>query len=477
MLILPGPALMGADTTPAQPEQLDEDDVTTLLDITASEDEDAFNEFNLKDFINLDIDVTLHAGLWFYQVWENNPNFRDDHASFLETVARVGADLQYGDGFAAKLRVVGTDVHNRPENWTAPRRTDWATRADLASVSFTGATRDLRSTITVGLQEMSFGDGLLIHDGYTEKRAFWSTPIRSFPAIRWKTQFSDTYTVDLFTAVVHDDYLSHEAFLGSGVLIEGGGQVTGANLNILSDDLGDIDVGLFYKDDQVDGDDNAGLDPSSNTWALSFRDSIRPLFFDSMPDFLRRITLTGEIVKQWGRTKVVENTVTNDRHNRDAWGGQISARYDFTDAKSSPYVEARWAQFQGDSRSSSSVESFDPFFSGYGEWGDLWRTGDISGLFYPNTNKRALTLEFGMTPVERTKVRVVYHDISLDQKMRFSSSPQWSNEIDVIFEHEPVKYARLGVMVAAAAPGGAAEDFYNDDKTQTQIAVWAGLHF
>jgi len=475
---VPGPTLPGADATPPQPEQTDKADVTTILDITAyEEEEDEFNEFNLEEFINLDIDVTLHGDLWLYQVWENDPGFRNGNAAFLETIARVGVDVRYGESLAAQVRVVGTDVHKRPENWTAPRRTDWATRADLANVSLTCDLGGLNSTLSVGLQELCFGDGLLIYDGYSEKRAFWSTPIRSFPAVRWTARLSRDTTLDLFTAIVHDDYLSHEAFLGSRVLIEGGGQVTGANLNVLSQDFGEIDAGLFYKDDDVDRDDNAGLDTSSNTWALSLRDSIRPLLFDFMPDAMRRITLTGEVVKQWGRTKVVENTITNDRHTRDAWGGQISARFDFSEADDSPYVQARWSQFQGDARSTSAVESFDPFFSGYGEWGSLWRTGDISGLFFPNSNKRAVTLEFCMVPVERTKLRVLFHDISLDQKMSFSGSPQWSNEIDVIFEHKPCDYAFIGLMLAAAEPGGAAESYYQDDETQTQVAVWAGLHF
>jgi len=476
LFLVPGPALIGADAVQPQPEQADEAEVTTILDITAFEKKDEFNEFNLEEFINLDIDVTLHGDLWFYQVWENNPRFRDGHAAFLETIARVGLDISYDETFAAQVRAVGTDVHKRPENWTAPRRTDWATRADLANISLSGDLGGLGSTLTVGLQELSYGDGLLIHDGFSEKRAFWSTPIRSFPAVRWSANLNRESTLDLFTAIVHDDYLSHEAFLGSRVLIEGGGQVTGANLNVLSADAGEIDVGLFYKDDNVDRDDNAGLDTSSNTWALSLRDSIRPLF-DFLPKFMRRVTVTGEIVKQWGHTKVVENTITSDRHSRSAWGGQLSARYDFSEADSSPYVQARWAQFQGDSRSSSAVESFDPFFSGYGEWGSQWRTGDISGLFLPNSNKRALTLEFGMVPVERTKLRILIHDISLDSKMRFSGSPQWSNEINVIFEHNPCDYAFIGLMLAAAEPGGAAETYYMDDKTQTQIALWAGLHF
>ena len=103
--------------------------------------------------------------------------------------------------------------------------------------------------------------------------------------------------------------------------------------------------------------------------------------------------------------------------------------------------------------------------------------GDMTSLFYPNTNKRVISLEYGMVPLTDTRLKVIFYDISLDEKMTYSGSPQWSNELNVVLDYYPCEYGFLGVMVGAATPGGAAEKFYGDDETQTQVAVWAGLTF
>jgi len=447
----------------------------TQLDITAEGPEPAFNEFNLDDFIGVNIDMTVHGDLWLFTLWNDNPRFIDDYSGFTEVVARVGADFAYGSNFKASFRIVGTDVHNNPEERTMARRTDWGTIIDLANISFSGDMGSIRPTMTIGWQELSFGDGLLIYDGFSEKRAVWSSPIRSFPAVRWTLEIGESYTVDIFSAMVHENFLNYETYMGDPTnpqRVEGGGQVSGVNVNILSDLLGEVDAGIFYKDDDAQKDNPGRLDPNSNTYAVSLRDEV----------FINPITITGEIVKQWGRTKVVENALDTDRHSRSALGGQISAEYAFTKEDDSPYVKARWAQFQGDRHASSTVEAFDPFFSGSRRWGE-WYLGDMTSFFYPNTNKRTIALEFGMTPIDRTQLTLILYDISLDEKYNYSGSPQWSNEANLIFEYMPCDWGFVGILLGVAKPEGAAKKFHEistgerANETQTEVALWAGFSF
>ncbi len=466
---------MGADEASAPIADDSEPATTTLPDIVY--EEPAFNEFNFYESLGFELEMTLWGDLWTYSVWENNVNFSTHNAAFVETVARLGAEFRYGSNVSAQIRMVGTDVHKRPDRWTMPRRDDWHNRLDLANLSIASSIGGMDSTVTVGVQEIGFGDGLLVYDGYSEKRAIYSNAIRSFPGVRWSLGVTEGYTLDLFTAVIHDDHLNYEAWFGDRAVVEGGGQLSGINLNVVASGLGDVDVGLFYKDDNAENDDPLGRDTNSNTWALSFRDAIS-LADLGFPEPCERVTFTGEVVKQWGRTKVVEHSLVGKRHSRSAFGGQLALKYEFTDENNSPYMRARWSHFQGDSNTTSAVEAFDPFFPApYYDYG-MWNLGDISSYYYPNSNKRVITLEYGMEVLADVICKILYYDISLDQKMDFSGSPQWSNELNLVVDWVPCDHGFVGCLLGAAAPGGAAKKYYGgDNETQTQVAVWAGLTF
>ncbi len=470
-----GPIAMSAEGTPLPDQESDEIVTTILPDITY--EEPAFNEFNFWDSLGIELEMTLSGDLWAYSVWENNVHFGEDKAAFVETIARIGAEFRYGSTVSANFRMVGVDVHKRPDRWTAPRREDWHNRLDLANISIDSVLGGLDSSVTVGFQELCFGDGLLIGDGYTDKRAIYANAIKSFPAVRWTLDMAEGYTLDLFTAVVHDDSLNYEAWFGDKAVIEGGGQVSGINLNIVASGVGDVDLGLFYKDDDAEKSDPLLRDTNSNTWALSLREAIS-LADLGLPDSCKRVVFTGEIVKQWGRTKVVEQSLVNKRHSRSALGGQVSLRYEFTDQDDSPYVRARWSHFQGDTNTTSAVESFDPFFpDSHYDFG-MWHLGDMTSYRYPNTNKRVITLEYGMEILTDLFCKILYYDISLDQKMDFSGSPQWSNELNLVLDWEPCEHGFVGCLLGAATPGGAAKKFYGEGhETQTQLAFWAGLRF
>lgn len=455
----------------------DSDETTTTLLPDIVFEEPAFNEFNFWDTLGIELEMTLHGDLWAYSLWENNVHFSDRNAAFVETIARLGAEFKYGSSLLAQIRMVGVDVHGRPERWTAPMREDFHNRLDLANMSVLSDIGGMDSTVTVGVQELGFGDGFLVWDGYSDKRAVYSNAIRSFPAVRWTLGVAEGTTLDLFTAVIHDDHLNYEAWFGDRAVVEGGGQLSGVNMNLVASHIGDVDLGLFYKGDNSDSDDPLGRDTNSNTWALSLRDAIS-LADLGLPDSLERVTFTGEIVKQWGRTKVVEGSLVGKRASRSALGGQLALKYDFTDEANSPYARVRWTHYQGDSNTTSRVEAFDPFFPApYYDYG-MWNLGDISSYYYPNSNKRVITLEYGMEVLTDLICKILFYDISLDQKVDFSGSPQWSNELNLVFDYIPCDYGFLGCLLGAATPGGAAKRFYGGGhETQTQVAVWAGLTF
>ncbi len=438
------------------------DDETAVADETPL----PFNQFSVDDFMN----ITLHADLWLYHIRTEDAYHTRENAAFTEVTARLGADITFADAdwFSTQFRVVGTDVHSRPDSWTAPRRTDWGTRVDLANATLSGAIGDMDTSLTLGIQELAYGDGLLIFDGVSEKRAIWTTPLRSFPAAKLTVTPCDNCSVDFFAAIVDEDHLSWEGYLGSYAAVEGGGQVYGTNVNCLHESLGTVDVGLFVKDEDIRLTENGGLDTGSNTWALSVRDS----------KDIGQFNVTGEVIKQWGRTRVVQNSLApgNDLQSRSAWGGQASLRYNFECDDFAPYVTARYAYFQGDRRSTSTVESFDPFFYGFYDWG-YWYLGDMTSYSLTNTNEKVISLELGCTPTASTKLRVFLYDFALDRETPIVTTHSWSNEVNVVFDYFPCDYAFVGAMVGAADPGSAAATFNGDDETQTEVMFWAGLYF
>jgi len=430
------------------------------------EEEKPFNEFEIGDIL----DVILHGDLWLYHIRTNNVYHTDGNAAFTELTARFGADFRFKeiDWFTGQLRAVRTEVHGRPDKWTAPARDDAGDRVDLANFTISGELGTLPTSLTVGIQELGYGDGLLIFDGYTDKRAVWTTPIRSFPAVKWNIKPHEDISMDFFAAQFHNDHVSYETYLGSGVGVQGGGQVYGSVFNYTTDSVGCLEIGLFLKDEDIRDGHNNGLDTGSNTWALSLRES----------KDLGSFNLTAEIIKEWGRTRVVQNSVAPNSplQSRDAWGGHVSGTYSFTMTEESPYLKARFAYFQGDRSGTSSVESFDPFFYGFNDWGS-WFLGDMTSYSLTNTNEQAISLEFGMVPFDKSKLRVFLYDFNLDQEMPFSHSKAWSNEANIVFDYFPCDYIFLGAMAGAVIPKAAAESFNGDDEIQTEVMFWAGFYF
>lgn len=420
-----------------------------------------WNIFRLGDAL----EAALHGDLWTYHIRTRNTYYSSRSAALTEFTARLGADLSIPgrEWISGKLRLAAEGVLGRPENWTVPREEGFGALVDLASL-----TLELGPvSLTGGLQELSFGDGFLINDFHSEKRAVWTTALRSAPALRLTARPAEALTLDMFGLLLHERRLSYEAYLGSAVGIEGGGRLYGANARLERDGLGATDLGLFYKDERIAAGRNLGLDPDSDTLALALRHERR----------FGALALSAEAVKQEGRTRVVRNAVVpGRRHRRDAWGGNVAATWRFGEAWDAPHLRARYAYFSGDDRNTDRVESFDPFFYGFTDWG-TWYLGDMAGFSLTHTNERVASLEFCAWPLDTVRTRLFLYDFTLDRKMPFSRGLAWGREAFAVLEWFPRAWLFLGVMAGASFPGRAARDFYASGKTQQEAITWVGFTF
>lgn len=423
------------------------------------ETQESWNHFNINDEVSLG----FNGYLYLYHIRNHNCYYTDSNAAFTEVSGGLGLDFNFRDEFSGQVRLVGTGLYGRPENYLGTEPMDMETLFDLANVTWHTGIGGRQLDVTAGLQELLYGDGLLVMDGYSETRAIWTTPIRSFLAVKGHLSLGESHWLDLFTANIRDDFVSYEAYLADQVY-ETGGSLTGTNLHLHETACGTFDFGIFYKDE--DNRDGEGC-PGSDTLAISVRDEIE----------ISCVTLNAELVRQYGETRVVQGVVGSEDMNRRSWGGQITGKIQLSEEGLMPYFRARYARFSGDRASTRSVESFDPFFFGWGDWGTWW-IGDMTSFELPHTNAKNLMLEFGCAPTDVSSLRFLYFNTHLDKRVpSISNVTTWSHEVNIVYDYFFSDYVFTGLMVGAAMPREAAKEFNGDSKTNYEAITWLGFMF
>lgn len=423
--------------------------------------EETWNQFQ----VNEDVSFSLNGYLYLYHIRNHNCYYTDSNSAFTEASAALGVDFDFRDEFSGQFRLVGTGLFGRPENYLATAPADMETLVDLANVTWHTRIGEMDFDLTAGLQELLYGDGFLIMDGYTEARAKWTTPITSFPAVRGRLGLGEDSWFDLFTAHVRDSFESYEAYIADGQTYNTGGSLSGANLHLQDTQAGTIDFGVFYKDE-----DNRGVltgNPGSDTLAISLRDEFT----------YEKFTLTAEVVRQYGRTRVVQGMVQADNMTRRAWGGHLTGKFQVSEEGIKPYLRARYARFGGDRNSTRTVEAFDPFFFGWLDWGTWW-IGDMTSFELPHSNSKSLMVEFGCMPTDASSLRFFYFNTHLDKRVQsVSNVTTWSEEVNIVYDYYFNDYVFAGLMLGAAQPREAAKDFNGDNETNYQGITWIGFAF
>ena len=422
-----------------------------------------WNEFK----INEDLSLSLNGYLYIYNIHNRNSYFTDADAAFTEVSAALGMDFAFKDDYSGQFRFVGTGLYGNPDDYLGVQSSDMQMFMDLANVSLHTQFGGRRLTVTAGLQELMYGDGFLIMDGFSEDRAIWTTPVRSVPALKASLDLGETCSegsfLDVFISRIRSDFMSLEAYLETGAASATGGTLTGLDLHLQDTGVGTLDLGVFYKDE------SSSSATDSDTLAISIRDE---LSLESMP-----LTLTTELVGQGGQTNVVNGSPGANRVDREAWGGHLTCNWQIADDGYKPYVQGRYVRFSGDSASSTNTsEAFDPMFYGWNDWGEWW-IGDMLSFELPHSNSQSYVAEIGMTPTDATKLRLLYVNSSLIKSTSFSSAKGWAHEVDVVLDYAIDDNVFTGVMVGAAIPRSAAEAFNGDDKTNYEAILWVGFSF
>ena len=102
----------------------------------------------------------------------------------------------------------------------------------------------------------------------------------------------------------------------------------------------------------------------------------------------------------------------------DAWVAAVA--YELSEALWTPTITYRYARFEGDDVATAVVESFDPLFVGFSDWGSWWQ-GEIAGeYFLANSNLRSHLVRVHLAPTEALGTGLLAFKFLLDQPAAYA---------------------------------------------------------
>jgi hypothetical protein len=402
--------------------------------------------------------INFSGSLWEYFMYQKNNYFAATQDRWLESVGRLGMDVDLTDQIAVQLQGTGQAINGDADNYNLIKKDVLKFEVDLANITFKNIVAAPLS-VTLGRQDIKVGDGFLIYDGYYDTVALWLTPITSFNAIKFSYN-PGPFTFDLFYAETIVDSQNFEAVLVDGVGFAGDRSLLGLNTNLKTKDSGEWDLGIFVVDDESV--------INSDTIALSLRGTYET---QTSPT----LTLTGEVVSEFGTTNAKNHSLSTTSQHREAVGGHIDGTLSFNEIKFTPYLKGRYSHFPGDDPGTNVNEAFDPLFFKNDEFG-TWGAGDINSYNLSNTNERVVMTEVGAFPTETTMLRAQFYFFWLDKEVTAGAGKKWSEELTLIFDWYPNDNFFAGAEFGWARPLKAAKDLFGNRNT-TEFVTWFGVQF
>jgi hypothetical protein len=184
--------------------------------------------------------------------------------------------------------------------------------------------------------------------------------------------------------------------------------------------------------------------------------------------------------------------IVRERNGREnnSWGGFASVFYDFKESvRFSPYVEYRYAAFQGDDGTGNN-RSFDPLFYGFSDW-NQWYLGEIVGEYVAtNRNLSVNLIHLRANPISPVTLHFFYlhfhlNEFSNELTSRPPSNPRASqienkklaDELDFIVDWSATDYLSFSGVAAFLVPSSGAKDFFGASGTWSDFMLYTSLKF
>lgn len=256
------------------------------------------------------------------------------------------------------------------------------------------------ATVTLGRQELLYGEGFLIGRNNTYRTgAYERSPRKAFDAARVSLNLVP-FTVDFFGAIIEENYSGSDA------------QLFGANLTYDYLGTATLDVGLFFDRDPDEG---------SKTWAFSIRGESEII---SIPGLKAK----AEFVPQSGKH--------DDYRDLSAFGGYAGILYGSENTigfVAEPYIGFNYILMTGEANPGAltgSYGEFDPLYEDefYGE------VNEVNTTLGMNTNAKILNLRVGGKLTENLAVELDFYGFTRAEKV--AGSDDFGTELDLKLNYE-----------------------------------------
>lgn len=409
-------------------------------------------------------DVSIKGSLWSLYLNQHHNYFGPTSAKFVETIARVGADLKLAPDVTAEVQWAAQQAALQPGNYTGASAGDWLVELDLANVTFQHVDgSELR--LTVGRQNLEFGDGFLVYDFVADSRCLLLTPLRAAWGLRADAPCGEA-DLTAFWGVSDPDYRSYETTLAERTVHQGRRRFLAIDARERTTGTPGWELGAFFRDD--------GSAVDSDTLALTARLARQRRLGRA---FGREATgkLTLELIDELGTTRVSGGRLTPRQVDRRSLGGYVEAQATFDKARWKPYLMGRYFVMPGDDPATTTNEAFDPLFYGFKDYG-RWYFGNINGFSLANSNERVAFMELGFYPWSAFRVRLQGYSIDLDRPLAPGAGRSWSDEVNLIGEWTPDKHWFVIGELGLASPRETARVALGAETTR-EHCLWVGYTF
>lgn len=296
------------------------------------------------------------------------------------SIARVRVDADLTDNIAATVRLLnerywGNETENRgsDSNATIGTSTDYNTDVNI-DLAFVTVKEFLYSplTVTVGRQDLRFGNAMIIGDPDTNNQA---TVVSAFGGNLRDPDLSVRKAFDAIRATLNYDPLKIDAIysqVSEGVLTSNDDTTLyGVNANYALDDKTTVEGYYFAKHT---GRSNAVNKKPDRVDVLGARITAMPM---------DNLTFQFESAYQMGK-RANTTYVT-----RKAWALETGAEYLFKDVKFTPSLAAGYAYFSGQKGKDNRYTAWDPMYEDQ-------RYGDIANALFDQSNAHVAVMSGSM---------------------------------------------------------------------------------
>lgn len=151
----------------------------------------------------------------------------------------------------------------------------------------------------------------------------------------------------------------------------------------------------------------------------------------------------------------------------DAYSWYVMMNYSFDDTRWQPFLQYRYAFYEGDDPNTSANEDFDPLYPGFQDWGTWWQ-GEIAGeYFLSNSNLKTHMLQLRLQPTEKVSTGLLLFDYRLDQPGSYQGgvdSTEIGQEINLFVDWSATDFWSFSFIIARSQPGAAVQQAH--DRTQ-----------